>query len=128
MVMRKAKGIEEDFCAYGVPTEHLPDPVVRTMDALRGQICALMDRVEALEKEREAATGATSDGAFAGRGQKLPLVVGDNARGRTAADRGESGSSPIGYAEVVSVSGSNVTSPSGDRDEEERRAASCGQA
>lgn len=127
MVMRKAKGIEEDFCAYGVPTEHLPDPVVRTMDALRGQISALMDRVETLEKEREAGQGPTP-GAASGRGQRLPHVISDNDEARRAADGGVSESVSRDAAEDASVSGSNAASPSGDRDEEERRAASGGQA
>ncbi|WP_404385060.1 serine O-acetyltransferase [Caenispirillum salinarum] len=123
MVMRKPKGIEEDFCAYGVPTEHLPDPVVRTMDALRGQISALMDRVETLEKEREGAPGPAPAGV-SGRGQRLPHVV----SGSGDAAEGSEGREPRAGVEDASVPGSDAASPVGERDEEERRAASGGQA
>ncbi|WP_043647214.1 serine O-acetyltransferase [Caenispirillum salinarum] len=123
MVMRKPKGIEEDFCAYGVPTEHLPDPVVRTMDALRGQISALMDRVETLEKEREASPGAVP-GAAPGRGQRLPHVVSGSGDAATGAEERE----PRTGVEDASVPGSDAASPVGERDEDERRAASGGQA
>ncbi|WP_281257937.1 serine O-acetyltransferase [Caenispirillum bisanense] len=114
MVMRKPKGIEEDFCAYGLPTEHLPDPVVRTMDGLRAQISALMDRVETLERERAGGAPATGAVAAAGRIPRLPQVVADNSDSDKTA------------AEESSVSGSDAASPSGARDEEDRRAASGG--
>ena len=53
MVMRKAKPGDKEFCAYGLPTEDLPDPVARTIESLRQQVCALIKRVEDLERERD---------------------------------------------------------------------------
>lgn len=49
VVMRRPK--EEEFCAYGLPTENLPDPVARAMDSMRTQMMGLIERVEELEKE-----------------------------------------------------------------------------
>ncbi len=48
MVMRRQ---ESEFCAYGVVTEDLPDPVARAIDSLRGQVGALLERVQELETE-----------------------------------------------------------------------------
>jgi serine O-acetyltransferase len=48
MVMRRK---ESEFCAYGLGGEELPDPVVRAIDSVRGQVSALMERVQELEKE-----------------------------------------------------------------------------
>jgi serine O-acetyltransferase len=47
MVMRRAGA--EEFCAYGLPGEDLPDPVARAIDSLRGQVATLLERVEELE-------------------------------------------------------------------------------
>jgi serine O-acetyltransferase len=115
MVMRKAKGIEEDFCAYGVPTEHMPDPVVRTMDALRGQICALMDRVETLEKERVAAENPSRTSHVLGEAVGPARIV----EGPTAVVARDE-------AENVSVSGGPAAASTEDRDEEKRHAVSGG--
>ncbi|MBF0304514.1 MAG: serine O-acetyltransferase [Alphaproteobacteria bacterium] len=49
MVMRRTHQQDREFCAYGLPTEDLPDPVARTVETLRRQICALVERVEQLE-------------------------------------------------------------------------------
>jgi len=49
VVMRRPK--EDEFCAYGLPAENLPDPVVRAMDSMRTQMMGLIERVEELEKE-----------------------------------------------------------------------------
>lgn len=48
-VVRKDKTKAEEFCAYGMPTDEMPDPVARAMDALRDQITALSERVRELE-------------------------------------------------------------------------------
>lgn len=53
MIMRKPKPGDKEFCAYGLPTEDLPDPVARTIESLREQVCALIERVETLERERD---------------------------------------------------------------------------
>ena len=51
MVMRRAKGAE--FSAYGLPEDSsaLPDPMVRAIDSLRGQVATLVERVRELETE-----------------------------------------------------------------------------
>jgi len=49
MVMRRQQ--QSEFCAYGLPVEDLPDPVVRAIDGLRGQVGALLERVHQLETE-----------------------------------------------------------------------------
>jgi serine O-acetyltransferase len=49
MAMRRSK--DPEFCAYGLPGESLPDPVIRAIDSLRGQIAGLVERVTELETE-----------------------------------------------------------------------------
>ncbi len=49
-VMRRRKPEDAEFCAYGLP-EDLPDPVVRAIEGLRGQVVTLMERVADLEGE-----------------------------------------------------------------------------
>jgi serine O-acetyltransferase len=49
MVMRRK---ESEFCAYGLSTdEELPDPVARAIDSVRGQVSALVERIQELETE-----------------------------------------------------------------------------
>lgn len=50
MVMGRNKGKGAEFCAYGTP-DGMPDPVVRTIEALRTEINTLKSRVEELEGE-----------------------------------------------------------------------------
>ena len=52
MVMRRGEGViaEHDFCAYGLPSEDLPDPVARVLESLRAEISLLSQRVEDLEQ------------------------------------------------------------------------------
>jgi len=52
MAMRRAKSAEA-FSAYGLPGDSaaLPDPVVRAIDSLRGQVATLVERVRELETE-----------------------------------------------------------------------------
>ncbi|WP_142849710.1 serine O-acetyltransferase [Telmatospirillum sp. J64-1] len=52
MIMRR-KDVDEKFCAYGVPSEDLPDPVARAIESLRAQVSVLANRVEELEGELE---------------------------------------------------------------------------
>lgn len=77
MVMRRPKPSEPEFCAYGLASEDMPDPVARAIDSLRGQVNALMERVSELEGE----LGHRVDGV-----PQLPHVVADN---ETAAVDGE---------------------------------------
>jgi len=58
MIMRRSKK-ESEFCAYGMPGEDMPDPVARTIESLRQQVNALLDRVEELES-REGIRGGES--------------------------------------------------------------------
>lgn len=48
-VLRQERNQAEEFCAYGMPRDELPDPVARAMEGLRDQICLLANRVEELE-------------------------------------------------------------------------------
>lgn len=50
VVMRRRKNEDTEFCAYGM-ADGLPDPVVRTIEALRAEINTLKGRVEELEDE-----------------------------------------------------------------------------
>ncbi|WP_460021069.1 serine O-acetyltransferase [Magnetospira thiophila] len=50
-VMPRDQSRAEEFKAYGTALDDMPDPVARTIDSLRGQVTALMARVEELEKE-----------------------------------------------------------------------------
>lgn len=70
MVMRKPKSADKEFCAYGLPTEDLPDPVARTIESLRQQVFTLAERIEDLEKERESRARITD-------GRPPRLVDGD---------------------------------------------------
>lgn len=58
----KERARRGEFMAYGMPADELFDPVLRTIDTLRGQVALLAGRVEELE-ERLAAerAGATED-------------------------------------------------------------------
>jgi len=53
MVMGDAARRTEGFCAYGLPEEELPDPVARTIDALRNQVCDVMDRLDRVEAAQQ---------------------------------------------------------------------------
>lgn len=48
-VLRKDCDPNDEFCAYGVPRDSLPDPVARAMDTLRDEVLALSARVRELE-------------------------------------------------------------------------------
>ncbi len=43
----------EAFAAYATGPDDIPDPVLRTVEGLRGQVAALLGRVEELERELE---------------------------------------------------------------------------
>lgn len=45
---------EHDFCAYGIPTTDLPDPVARSLEGMVEMICTLRNRIEVLERELAA--------------------------------------------------------------------------
>ncbi len=53
VVMPRDKNKAREFVAYGEPAEGCPDPVLRTIESLRGQVAALTEKVEELEIRRE---------------------------------------------------------------------------
>jgi len=62
VVMPKDRERAREFVAYGESVEGVPDPVMRTIDALRGQVATLMDRIEELEGRLEGEAGGEPDG------------------------------------------------------------------
>jgi serine O-acetyltransferase len=51
----------EEFCAYGVPTADLPDPVARVMEGLSREITTLRARLDALEGVESPLAGDGGD-------------------------------------------------------------------
>jgi len=41
----------KDFCAYGMPTDDIPDPIARSLEGMFDMVCGLRSRVEELETE-----------------------------------------------------------------------------
>lgn len=59
VAMRRLKKDEEAaFHAYGLPSEHLPDPVARSTETLHRQVMALSERLAELEAKLAEAEGA----------------------------------------------------------------------
>ena len=54
IVMGRDKTLDDEFWAYGTPTEGLPDPVARSFESLRNQLNSLGERVIELETELAA--------------------------------------------------------------------------
>ena len=44
------KNKKEDFCAYGITTAEIPDPIAKPLEDMFTEVCALRKRVEELEK------------------------------------------------------------------------------
>ena len=57
-VVQPAKKMDhKDFCAYGMSTDELPDPIARSLEGMFDMVCGLKSRIEELEQdlaEREA--------------------------------------------------------------------------
>jgi serine O-acetyltransferase len=53
--MPQDKNKPKQFEAYGQPIDGCPDPVLRTIEDLRGQVAHLMDRVAALDAQKQTA-------------------------------------------------------------------------
>ncbi len=53
VVMPKDKRKAHEFQAYGTPADGCPDPVLKTIENMRGQVTELMKRVEELEAEAD---------------------------------------------------------------------------
>lgn len=60
VIMPRDKRKAREFQAYGTPIGGSPDPVLQSIESLRGQVSALMERVEELETELEAGEQPTS--------------------------------------------------------------------
>lgn len=77
------KGKKKEFRAYGMPDGDLPDPVVRALDSLRGQVEELMNRVHELEQELDTARGDASgaDTDAGARPRKRKAVVAGSGQG-----------------------------------------------
>ncbi len=41
----------KDFCAYGMSTDDIPDPIARSLEGMFDMVCGLKSRVEELEQE-----------------------------------------------------------------------------
>jgi serine O-acetyltransferase len=51
IVMGRDKSLDDEFCAYGTPTEGLPDPIARSFESLRNQLNFLGEKLIQLEGE-----------------------------------------------------------------------------
>jgi serine O-acetyltransferase len=67
VVMPRDKRKAREFQPYGTPADGCPDPVLQTIESLRGQVSALMARVE----ELEARTGADAAPVSAKRDRQV---------------------------------------------------------
>ncbi len=78
-VMRRTKKQEKEFCAYGVTTEHLPDPVARSFEMMRQHIADLGHRIETLEEELRGRDGE-APGADKASGQTRVAASGGGSQ------------------------------------------------
>ncbi|WP_417318172.1 serine O-acetyltransferase [Emcibacter sp.] len=65
----------EDFCAYGMPTDDIPDPIARSLEGMFDMVCGLRSRIEELEKEvaeLETENSLLARGKKKSRDKKLP--------------------------------------------------------
>ncbi len=53
VVMPRDKSKDREFQPYGTPADSGPDPMVQTIEGLRGQVSTLMERVEELEAQQQ---------------------------------------------------------------------------
>ena len=51
VVMPRDKRKAKEFQPYGTPADGCPDPVLQSIESLRGQVTTLMERVEELEEQ-----------------------------------------------------------------------------
>ncbi len=55
VVMPRDKRKAREFQPYGTPADGCPDPVLQTIESLRHQVAALIERIEELESKSDAA-------------------------------------------------------------------------
>ncbi len=60
VIMPRDKHKTREFQAYGTPIGGSPDPVLQSIESLRGQVSTLMERVEELKAQLEASEQPTS--------------------------------------------------------------------
>jgi serine O-acetyltransferase len=94
-VLRQERNQAEEFCAYGMPNDELPDPVARAMDALRDQMRVLADRVETLQDRLAAAEERPPDGD-ADRLPRVVVAAGDDTPGGQPSAGGEDDRARVG--------------------------------
>jgi serine O-acetyltransferase len=57
VVMPRDRSTAGEFWAYGTPAEGCPDPVLASIEGLRGQVSVLMERIEELESQLDDGRG-----------------------------------------------------------------------
>lgn len=83
VVMPKDRSQAGQFWAYGTPSDGCPDPVLASVDGLRGQVSVLLERIEELEERLEGVEESEANVQSAdvdGKRQK-PTVVGAGKHG-----------------------------------------------
>jgi len=101
-VMPRDRHTARQFVAYGTPAEGCPDPVLQTLENLRGQVAALQTRLAALEANTHGAGSAVAIRGLAAAGGAPGVLVtpaldddhDDDERGHdriALATRGEAG-------------------------------------
>ncbi len=84
VVMPKDRSAAGQFWAYGTPSDGCPDPVLASVDGLRGQVSVLLERIEELEERLQDVEepGSISHSVEAdGKRQKPAVVVGAGKNG-----------------------------------------------
>ena len=83
VVMPKDRTEAGRFWAYGTPSDGCPDPVLASVDGLRGQVSMLMERIEELEERLESVQQpeSSSQSTDADEERQKPAVVGAGNHG-----------------------------------------------
>lgn len=81
VVMPKDRRKAKEFVAYGEPVEGAPDPVLQTIEGLRGQVETLMDRIGGLEEELAEAKLKARPRKSSAKPVKKPVAVEDKKAG-----------------------------------------------
>jgi serine O-acetyltransferase len=84
VVMPRDRDKAKKFVAYGTPADSGPDPVLRTIEGLRGQVVEMGERIESLERrlqamqpEGGAETAAVADETA--RGASIPAALAERS-------------------------------------------------
>lgn len=82
VVMPKDRGRAGQFWAYGTPSDGCPDPMLASVEGLRGQVSVLLERIEELEERLKGVEGAEPDTRFEEADETLqqPAVIGGGQR------------------------------------------------